>query len=285
LDLTGTAPRFPPQRSNRTAAVCAFVKYEEAYLDEWVDYHHALGFAHFYIYDNSPGFELKQWAAEKGDHVTAKHFPGMGIQIKAYLDCVNKFVVPHGHSWVGNFDVDEMIYLKEHNNVVDLFHDHCRNGSLSLNWILFGPSQREVYQPLPFTKRFKYRALTTNNHIKSFAWVDDLNLNKTPHMHYHHLKAGAGPHHDVTGKVIKPPLHWNTDGPSNVAVVHHYSTRSYKEYVAKRMRGRGASRNKIDDLIKMAKNRELEQECPLYSEEGWEATKKFLPNYQHFDFF
>lgn len=281
FNLAGSAPRFRPSY-NGTVAICAVVKYEEAYIDEWVDYHHALGISHFYIYDNSPEYEMEQWGHEKGQHVTVKHFPGIEIQGRAYLDCLNRFVVRDGHQWVGMIDADEMVHLKDNNHIVDLLHERCGSGSLCLNWNIFGPGGQDVYQPLPFTKQFKYRqASNVDRHVKCFSKVSDVDLTRNPNPHFQYLKNGS--HHDVFGRQMKPPFYWNQGGPSEVSVVHHYNTKSFKEYVAKRMRGRADRLYNMDELINKAKNKMLNHAFPSYSEAGWNATKTFLPLYQLFD--
>lgn len=281
---TWPSPRFPSTRTNETAAVCVLVKYEEAYIDEWIDYHYALGFSHFYIYDNSHEFEMEQWASEKGPHVTMTHYVGNGIQREAYQHCLTNHVIKDRHSWVAFFDADEMIILKKHNNIVDLLFEHCERGVLSINWVVFGPGKREVYQPLPFTKRFQYRPEDVSVHLKSIGRVQDLSLRKPPHAHYPYLKRRRGDvvQHDAENHSIKPQEYYNSYRPSNVTVVHHYNSKSYKEYIAKRMRGRGAETTQVDDLIRAARDRVV-NDCPLYSNEGWEATKKFLPYYESFD--
>ena len=47
------------REKQRKVMMCAIVFNEEAYIDVWVDYHHALGFDAFHIYDNSQGFEMR----------------------------------------------------------------------------------------------------------------------------------------------------------------------------------------------------------------------------------
>ena len=282
-DLTAHGPRFPTYH-NETAAVCAFVIYEEAYIDEWVDYHRALGFSHFYIYDNSPDFEMEQWGSEKGQHVTVKHFPAQESQQQAYLDCLNTYVVKNNHTWVAFFDVDEMIHLMDHNNVIDLLYGHCRRGSLSLNWNLFGPGGRETYEPVPVTKRFMYGDKSTSRQIKTIGRVEDLDRTKPFNPHFMHLKNGS--RLDVYGNEITGPAYYqNPGGPSDIAVVNHYISKSYKEFITKRMRGRADVKEARADgnLLEAAKKRKIPIQTLIYTEAGWDATKKFLPQYQVFD--
>ncbi|CAJ1937107.1 unnamed protein product [Cylindrotheca closterium] len=46
---------------NFTAALCVCVKDAEAYFEEFIDYHLAMGFSNVYLYDDSPNFELQRW--------------------------------------------------------------------------------------------------------------------------------------------------------------------------------------------------------------------------------
>lgn len=51
--------------TTQAAVLCAVAKDEEAYLDEWVNYHLAIGFETIYVYDNSDTNELRQWGKAK----------------------------------------------------------------------------------------------------------------------------------------------------------------------------------------------------------------------------
>lgn len=82
---------------------CVIIKNEEAYLDEWIDYHRAVGFTHFYIYDNSYHFDLQQWAEEQKDYgrpVTVYHMPGNSKQHSAYhVRTFIRYPSPRSHSF------------------------------------------------------------------------------------------------------------------------------------------------------------------------------------------
>ena len=109
---------------NETAALCVILKDEEAYVDEFVDYHHALGFSMIFIYDNTDTFEMKQWAIEKGNFIHAVSWPGEAQQILlAYRDCA-RTAYAQGYTWAAFFDADEILILKKHDNVVSFLRDH-----------------------------------------------------------------------------------------------------------------------------------------------------------------
>ena len=151
---------------------------------------------------------------------------------------------------------------------------------MSINWVVFGAAERELYQPLPFTKRFKFRAESADIHVKSIARVPNIDLSKAPSAHFPYLLPTKF-QQDVNGNRLMVS-HANMQRPSNVAVMHHYNTKSFKEYVAKRMRGKSDTLKGADDLIKQAKSRHVVQ-ATQFTEDGWEATKQFLPKYRAFD--
>jgi hypothetical protein len=51
-----SSPSSPPW-----AALCAVMRDEDRYIDEWADYHLALGFEQLHIYDSHPNFTLARW--------------------------------------------------------------------------------------------------------------------------------------------------------------------------------------------------------------------------------
>jgi hypothetical protein len=51
--------------SKNDAVICAIALHEEPYIDEWIQYHIALGFSHIYLYDNSNDHILKNKNSDK----------------------------------------------------------------------------------------------------------------------------------------------------------------------------------------------------------------------------
>lgn len=52
----------------RKTIMCCVALHEEAYIDEFVDYHLGIGFRKIIVYDNSERYELKQWARTRNKH-------------------------------------------------------------------------------------------------------------------------------------------------------------------------------------------------------------------------
>lgn len=272
-----TATHPVSQHPEESAAICAIAVNEEAYLDEWVDYNYGLGFSTLYIYDNSATHELQQWADEKGPHVVVKHYPGENQQVSAYLDCARTFAV--NHTWAAFFDVDEFLVLRKHRHVVDFLHDHAPTGAVGVNWFIFYTSGRSHYQPLPVTQRFVQREDAANQHVKCIARVEDINT--TQHMvnpHVCFLKNGRTI--DTSGQPFEGPF--NPDGPTDVAVLHHYLSKSHKEFVSKKMRGRA---DIVGSTLKQADAEALADSLPpgsTFDDSAWQVLKEVAPKYRVF---
>ncbi len=146
------------KRAN-TAVVCSIVSNEEAYLDEWIDYHLGIGFDHIYLYDNTAKSELGHgWLDRRPrliNRVTVVTFPGQSMQVPAFKDCTREYALRNGHRWVAHFDADEFLVLRNHSNVVDFLQDYCKNGAVSLNWQVMTWNNELQYRPQPVVKRFQ----------------------------------------------------------------------------------------------------------------------------------
>ena len=106
---------FPvPSEPRGGAAICAIQKGAKRYLDEWTDYHLALGFDRIYLYDNSDDFELKEWAQNK-DSIHVKHYPGLQKQMIAYTECGQWIQYHKMHSWIAFMDTDEFVVIRDTN--------------------------------------------------------------------------------------------------------------------------------------------------------------------------
>ena len=98
--------------TTKSASLCAIAKNEVPYIEEWVEYHLALGFAHIYIYDNEDVSTLSAIFKENAS-VTVRHFPGRTAQYLAYNHFLQS-AESHQHYWSGFLDIDEFIVLKKH---------------------------------------------------------------------------------------------------------------------------------------------------------------------------
>jgi hypothetical protein len=219
---------FRAKTANDTAAICVIASEEEKYIDEWLDFHLGIGFNHIYVYDNTDGFDLGHgWLARRprlAKKVTVHHFPGDGKQLSAYRHCLKNYVRPDGHGWVAFLDVDEFFMLKKHASVIEFLLDHCKKGSVSLNWQLFGYDERMDFSPKPVTQRFQGQVFSRENiHVKSISNVDAIQPGQPNNPHYVHLVYGHQ-QLDTNGDVVENK--WSNEArPTDVAVIYHFHTK------------------------------------------------------------
>ena len=281
-----------------TAAICAIQKGSLTFIDEWVDYNLAIGFEKIYIYDNSEDFELQSWY-EKQDQtrVDVKHFPGQVKQVPAYHDCITriKWEDPKGpmHKWLAFIDLDEFIVLKQHENILELLEDKAEGqdvGGLALNWYMFGYDNQIKYKPIPMTKRFQTRDKGINQHVKVILRTDLIGKGgsfRNSHA-YKYNKASIATV-DTTGKRLEEDPWFNIDGPSDVAVIHHYHTKSLEEYVSRCARGRADMRQRSDKEAACRSEEEIlegwerELQHGVLDISAWETLKHKLPKYEKYD--
>ena len=214
------------------AVICAIELDEDKVLDEWIIYHRSLGFSTIYLYDNSSMFNLKEWPNRYPGFLKVIHIQGRVMQLTAY----NHFLQNIGkmHTWSAFIDADEFIVLKKHRNIVDMLREYCKDGALTLNWYMFGSSGKKLYEPKPVTERFQFRSRNIDKHIKTIIRTTCV-LQMGIHECYVMLPNSGVPH-DTNGKTINGP--YNPNGPTDVAVIHHYNAKSLEEYSWKVARGR-----------------------------------------------
>ena len=83
------------------------------------------------------------------------------------------------HTWLAFFDVDEFLVLKKHDTINDFLMSHLPMGSLAISWYIFGTGNRDLYAPLPVTKRFMYRDGVDKNDRHPSAWHNVKSIVKT----------------------------------------------------------------------------------------------------------
>jgi hypothetical protein len=158
------------------------------------------------------------------------HIPGMTVQLQAYFNCA-KMSSLDNITWIFFTDIDEFLVLKKHKFVTDFLEQHCLEGSLSLNWRIFGTSGKKVYEPKPVLKRFQYRLEDdddANRFVKTFVRVKDMKLRRRFFIHPHYfILQRKKKQRDTNGVAFTGSIHI---GPGDVALIYHYRFKSYEEY-------------------------------------------------------
>jgi hypothetical protein len=289
---------FHARRLNltNTAVICSIVSNEEYYLDEWIDYNLGIGFDHIHIYDNTDEYGLGHgWLERRADRlknrVTIQHYPGEGKQSTAYRDCARR-VLSDRHRWVFFTDADEFLVLKKHDNVTSFLLQHdTKRTAVAINWQVQSWNNQMQYSPQPVTKRFASRADTgdINFHVKTISNVDKIDLGARHNPHFATLKRKEYLAVDTTGKTLHPRTpYWNNQNPSDVALVYHHNTKSWKELVGKRTRGRADMEGPglaetVKLLISNAHAGKGLDNTTEVDVSAWEMLKSRNPKYKFFD--
>jgi len=99
-------------------ALCLFIKDENDYLKEWLEYHRSIGIQHFFVYDNNSKIPIVNTDSDVTVIVWKEDI--VGKQSNAYYHCANN---NKDYRWIGFIDTDEFIIV---DNIVD-FLDNYNN--------------------------------------------------------------------------------------------------------------------------------------------------------------
>eukprot|EP00547_Thalassionema_nitzschioides_P005138 CAMPEP_0194213568 /NCGR_PEP_ID=MMETSP0156-20130528/14259_1 /TAXON_ID=33649 /ORGANISM="Thalassionema nitzschioides, Strain L26-B" /LENGTH=396 /DNA_ID=CAMNT_0038941625 /DNA_START=86 /DNA_END=1273 /DNA_ORIENTATION=+ len=281
---------FPPVNYSdlQRAVICASITSEEKYVEEWLDYHLALGFSDIYISDNSPNHTLHPFNGTRANRVHVfktsnqkSTILGQNLtgdpswQFAQNTDCLEylKFKQSNPPRWVAFFDVDEFLVFYNYTSVVEFLQDYVPDGAIQINWRHFGTSHHSKFLDFPVTLRFQHRVSVTNPGTKMIASLNDL---KGMKVHTGNIfqwkKAGMGSRVFGGGGVWSSCCSSNTTEDLPVAL-YHYSTKSLEE-IKKRywcQEGTGA-------CVKL-KGRPV-FEGRLFDKTAWETMTRMLPKYK-----
>ena len=263
------------------AALCVVQKDEDWYLQEWIDYHLALGFTDIYIFNHGNADITSTLQVHSLPVNNIPHRP-VHVQLMVYNACLKiiqqRMLPQHGSyntTWVAFLDVDEFLVLKKHETVQAFMADHCPNenglcGSVGINWQWFGTSNHTYFEPnKPVTQRFLYRDYQPHKIIKSIIRVDEAYCLTSAHFSFFRrsdpLQNKSQPpfSYDTSGRILWGP--YSHQRLNDVAVVNHY-TNSLEEWYARRCR-RG-------DVNQRVKNRRCNGKFPDagYVYDDWAAS-------------
>lgn len=205
-------------------AICAIVKNEAPYLEEWLEYHLLRGVEHFYIYENESTDStlaiLRRY--ETLGLITLHFVSGKGMQLFAYQDFINNY--RKETRWIAFIDVDEFIgasieNLKEALSVYENFP------AVALHWVLFGSNGKDKFEPELVIRRFIKRDLDTNQHIKTIAQTDFLlTVWRDPHT-----MRLLGQAVDENFRPLEQNYALSPHGTDNNLWIAHYITKSKEE--------------------------------------------------------
>jgi hypothetical protein len=218
-----------------TAALVCIAKNEDNYIDEWLDYNHAVGFDRIFVYQNDwryPGDKsLRKW-------VEWVEWDGEKMQMRAYNDFIDRHCADY--AFAAFFDVDEYICLFEDRNVKDFFARYSDFPAVGVNWRYFGDGGMAdaAGRDYSLIRRFVRCGKTLNRHVKTV-----LNLTKCgniAHFVNPHFVDVSMQYNFTVDVGKKTYIH----GPFNdvftygKAQLNHYCSKTFGEFREKIARGK-----------------------------------------------
>ena len=244
-------PRAP--LSSADVALCLIVK-DDIDLEEWLQYHVALGVGIIYVFDNNSTYPrlipmLHPYIVS--GHVVYRYLseplpPGtlQGMrskQLYAYQQCLREF--GKRHEFMGFIDSDEFIVVKSHSlTLLDILADYRGYGGLTLNWMMFG-SSGHISRPAGGVLS-SYSHCRPDHHLKSIV---NLRFVRGISVDPHHFEYKDGYFAVDTNFTRVPGAHnpaLTSGVPSHLyekIYLNHYFKKSKEDFLRKVQRGHADS--------------------------------------------
>lgn len=212
-------------------AVCAIVKNEGLYIEEFLEYHLLQGVEHFFIYDNQSTDNTLEILRRYEDLglATVTAIYGMAAQLSAYRACL----VTYGSSskWIAFIDCDEFLYAKYWPSLVNYLNTFADDVAVvTAHWVLFGSNGLKEYDDRLCIERFTRRQIGTNPHVKSIVRPKLIvSVGRNPHSFI--PKSGAYVVDEQGNRNPNPHDYaLNHEGSSDILRCIHFHTKSLGEY-------------------------------------------------------
>jgi hypothetical protein len=207
--------------------IATMVRDDTDYIDEWVEYHLAIGFEHVLIYDHKSIIPVEpKW----GTKVTVKRID-VELPFPEYIH-LSTFRDFRAH-WIMVADVDEFLVLLRHHDIKDLLTRYENYGGLGIPWSMYG-SSGHIKKPLGLVKdNYLWRTVDPidKQYVKTIANKRFFQDMGDPHFVY-----SSRP---IVNEVFEPFEGSLSTSPRQLLKLNHYFTRSYEEWIFKRNRGPG----------------------------------------------
>ena len=204
----------------KVALVCV-AKWEDYYLDEWLEYNHKLGFDKIIMYQNDWRTDIEKPYLEKGI------CDGRSVQVPLYNQVLKDNTE---YDWIAFIDCDEFIVLKKHNNIKEFIEEYgSKHPVLALNWFMFGSWGIRNRKSNSLLKMFTNRNKQVNEHIKVIVNTRTNQRMMLPHNCHKESM-------DTNGKLFVGPF--NPNGPTDVAYICHFHSKTKEDWELRCKRGR-----------------------------------------------
>lgn len=247
-------------------SICAVVKNEALYIEEWLAFHIVQGFTKFFIYDNQSTddtVERLRPFIDKGYviHYDTKENP---CQFICYNHCITHHKIDA--EWCAFLDCDEFLHservpYKGGYKSLTFIENFSVNyllvkpfDALNVNWVLYGSNGHLAYNPQHVIQRFRTGSDKINQHTKAITRLENT------------IRVGKNPHYmEVKGATINDRLDTLTDfygltpnrTDSLLLRINHYHTKSKNEYFERKLTkpdpgtGRFHEKERMEEIFKI----------------------------------
>ena len=216
-------------------AIVTIIKNEAPYIQEWIEYHRALGVRKFYLYDNESTDETKELLRpyiEKNE-VVYHWFPGKTMQTSAYNHAVKHY--KYDTRYMAFIDADEFMISTQIDSraeeiIKGIYAKRPYSAGIGVTWLIYG-SSGYLYKPDGLVlENYLQRSKTNfirNQHIKAianprFIWYYG-------HAHFPVYRFGCISINCENELMIGPYSFHNYNNERPEFCLQHYITKSLKE--------------------------------------------------------
>lgn len=253
-------------------SLCAIAKNETPYIEEWVNFHRAVGVEHFFIYDNESDVPIKTTLKKyiEAGLITVIDFPGKGQQMPSYTHCIQTF--GHLTKWLAILDADEFLVPKTKDSVPEILLDFEHFGGLNVNWVIFGSNGLKKKPDGLTIENFTAgsdKSCPDNAHTKAIIQPERT------------LSAGPDPHHckyrlpffSVSEHKEFVPGAWASHS-NDIIQINHYFLRSLEEFETKVARGRADTKDPNAIGRQLHEFDKFDQHCDKYDDSALRFLQK-----------
>ncbi|NDY56449.1 glycosyltransferase family 2 protein [Desulfovibrio sulfodismutans] len=216
--------------------LCAIVKDEHLFLEEFVAYHQAIGFETFILYDNESAIPVAHTLRAQVERGLVRVVPvrGESMQMPCYTHCLETF--RDQAAFLAFLDADEFMVLKKHADARLCVLDYEKHPGLAMHWVTYG-SSGHLGRPGGLVLDTYTQALAgnvqNNHHVKCIVNTALAVAARDPHQFVFREPGMCCV--DERGMPVTSAL---SPFCADVVQVNHYSFKSQEDYEAKMNRGR-----------------------------------------------
>ncbi|MCC8195011.1 MAG: glycosyltransferase family 2 protein [Deltaproteobacteria bacterium] len=219
--------------------ICAIIRDETPYIEEWVAYYAHLGVEAFYLYDNHSKIPLRDTLAKMQrmmgrSRLIVHEAPGRTIQLMTYNHCLAKY--GKDCKWIAFVDADEFIAPKLRNDIPSMLEEFEGYGGLAMNWKIYGTNGH--LKPPEGLQIEKYTMAVPDGYQRNEVVKVIMQPDRTDCFYHNpHTCIVKDKEHPIVTENHTPIHLWYSRPPSwRIGQINHYYFRSKHEFY-KKMRG------------------------------------------------